>query len=500
MPSRLQRASSVGTVEVRQLLAGVIEEDDDETDAPMPTPTDLPVPLDLVRRAVTEPIANAEAVYAPALTLQSFPAIDDDNSALPPDTNGAAGPAHLVTVLNTSLRIQDRNGGILQTVSIRSFFEPVRRNGRVVDPHVTFDARAGKWLICAITDLHTSTTAPRNGSALIVGISRTNNPLSGWDLYRYDSPQENVWLDFPMLGYDDESIVIAVNVYAVADDKFQRASVFVISRSDPGGAYTLLDHAANAGGSLSPTISMDAGGKKTYLVQMWNGNFQNIGFLRLYSVSTAGIVPIAFAQTTIPWDSISGSTDDFAPQAGRIEKIDTGDARVLTAVLRNGNIWAAHTAYMPSGSPTRSAVNWWRLGTNGSVVARGTIEDVTSKFDYAHPSIAVNRNNDALIGCSRFSATTLPSAAYSLVGAGVPVPVVFKDGEATYFKTGSGSRNRWGDYSAACVDPTNDLDFWTIQEYAATPGATSDRWGTWWARVGAPVIQSAPPRRRPVKH
>jgi len=69
-----------------------------------------------------------------------------------------------------------------------------------------------------------------------------------------------------------------------------------------------------------------------------------------------------------------------------------------SAILRNGNIWATHTAYLPAGAPTRSAVNWWRLATNGAVVSRGTIDDMTSTFDYAHPSIAVNRNNDALIG------------------------------------------------------------------------------------------------------
>jgi hypothetical protein len=38
------------------------------------------------------------------------------------------------------------------------------------------------------------------------------------------------------------------------------------------------------------------------------------------------------------------------------------------------------------------------------------------------------------------------------------------------------------------VDPINDIDFWTIQEYAATPVGTglSDgdgRWGTWWGRT-----------------
>src|SRR5204862_7976584 len=43
-----------------------------------------------------------------------------------------------------------------------------------------------------------------------------------------------------------------------------------------------------------------------------------------------------------------------------------------------------------------------------------------------------------------------------------------------------GIETRWGDYSATMVDPINDLSFWTLQEYAATPG-TESQWGTWWA-------------------
>src|SRR5206468_12969140 len=62
-----------------------------------------------------------------------------------------------------------------------------------------------------------------------------------------------------------------------------------------------------------------------------------------------------------------------------------------------------------------------------------------------------------------------------------------------YFKTFGGTENRWGDYSNTSVDPTNDTDLWTIQEYAATPSGGFDRWGTWWGKVvpGGTVTPSA---------
>ena len=65
--------------------------------------------------------------------------------------------------------------------------------------------------------------------------------------------------------------------------------------------------------------------------------------------------------------------------------------------------------------------------------------------------------------------------------------VTLKDGEGPYVKRREDDRNRWGDYSATQVDPSDDLTLWTIQEYARIPvgrGDQSGRWGTWWGRVG----------------
>jgi hypothetical protein len=71
---------------------------------------------------------------------------------------------------------------------------------------------------------------------------------------------------------------------------------------------------------------------------------------------------------------------------------------------------------------------------------------------------------------------------------------VLKAGEGSYYISSSGL-NRWGDYSATCVDPVNDLTLWTIQEYAHA----GNLWGTWWGRVDpAPPSPSPDPKFSPV--
>ena len=66
------------------------------------------------------------------------------------------------------------------------------------------------------------------------------------------------------------------------------------------------------------------------------------------------------------------------------------------------------------------------------------------------------------------------------------VSVFTKGGEAGYSIFFGGARNRWGDYTATVVDPTDERTLWTIQEFADTPVAgftfEGSRWSTWWAR------------------
>ena len=76
--------------------------------------------------------------------------------------------------------------------------------------------------------------------------------------------------------------------------------------------------------------------------------------------------------------------------------------------------------------------------------------------------------------------------------------VIFRHGQRTYFQNFGGTQDRWGDYSSSCVDPTNNTDFWTIQEYAAAHSTdplrgwwdSHDRFATWFDRVNS---QKTPP-------
>jgi hypothetical protein len=193
-------------------------------------------------------------------------------------------------------------------------------------------------------------------------------------------------------------------------------------------------------------------------------------------------------------------------------KFDVGDAYVrMNVVFRNGSIWYAQTIGLPAGVLTHTAAQWTQLDTAGNVVQGGRIDDSTATATnggkwYAYPSLAVNANNDMVLGFGQFSSAQFASAGYALrkssdAAGTIRDPLVFKAGEDCYSKDFSSGRNRWGDYSHTMVDPTSGSNsFWTIQEYAM-PLAAPDvgglsKWGTWWAKVippsGAPFTDDPP--------
>jgi uncharacterized repeat protein (TIGR01451 family) len=248
--------------------------------------------------------------------------------------------------------------------------------------------------------------------------------------------------------------------------------------------------------TLVPVTTYDATATLAtlYLVDVFSSS---TGTLRIGTITGAVGAETYTAGTSFPTATSANAwalTGPDAPQLGSAPPIETGDRRMQSCSYRNAFLWCVHHIFLPAANPTRTAVQWWQLTTDGIIQQRGRIDDSTGPTFYVYPSIAVNANNDVLIGYSRFSASQYASANYSFrqscnAANTLQSDAVLKAGEGPYYKIGvTSQKNRWGDYSSTVVDPANDLDMWTIQEYAATPAGTganngNGRWGTWWGKV-----------------
>src|SRR5262245_49898518 len=95
-------------------------------------------------------------------------------------------------------------------------------------------------------------------------------------------------------------------------------------------------------------------------------------------------------------------------------------------------------------------------------------------------SIAMDHSGNIGVGYSVASAGTFPSIRYTGWEVGDPLGTLQAE---TWLVSGGGSQtgfNRWGDYSAMRVDPSDDCTFWYTQEYQAT---TAD--ANWNTRIGS---------------
>src|SRR6185369_14061981 len=97
------------------------------------------------------PIAAA-GTYSPTASpppSASFAGLLSDLSVRKPDTYGAVGPNHLMITLASQIRIQNRQGGEISTVSLNNFWAGVSPGLNVFDPQVIYDPYGQRFIFSA---------------------------------------------------------------------------------------------------------------------------------------------------------------------------------------------------------------------------------------------------------------------------------------------------------------------------------------------------------------
>ncbi|MFO0838491.1 MAG: hypothetical protein U1D55_08165 [Phycisphaerae bacterium] len=435
----------------------------------------------------------------------NFQGLGDNNTRIPPDTMGAVGPNHVMTMINTQVRIHNRSGGTISTVNLSTFWASVSTTA--FDPRLLYDAQSGRWISCCATNSRAAS------SSVGLAVSNTSDPTGTWRFYNIDADSSNVnWIDYPTLGVNRNWIAVTGNMFTVAADAFSGAKMWVIDKTAAGaGTLTVttfpvaFDTAGGTNGfTLQPCVTLDPLQNTLYLVDNSGDNdpVDGVQLIRIsqitgpvgapvWSVVPGSAVP-GTGQFRVPTDFVYGLLD--APQLGDARLIETNDPRVQgNAIFRNGHIWFAHPGGAPITGNNRTNAYWYEVNPAAMptpVVQQGII-DGGAGVHHSFPSLGVNCNGDVCIGFSRADATRFIEAAYavhlSIDPPGFTRPVrVLKAGLSSYFKQFSGTRNRWGDYSATMVDPNDDLSFWILQEYAEQrvgPTDNDSRWGVWWGKL-----------------
>ena len=451
-------------------------------------------------------LPSAPALSAPALssTFAGFgnpPRSEGD--VIPPDTMGAAGPGHLVTLLNSNFGVFDKATGLeLQKSSLQSFWgslgtQPGEPANFPFDPKILYDQHGGRFIAVTLG----GGSAP--DSWVLIAVSATSDPTGAWNKWAIDADlddnvQTNNSADFPGLGVDAVNVYVAANMFngAVA----QYSKVWVIPKAQllaasPSATITWFEFPDPPGSdfTLQPAHTFGTPGAEYFLFE---GLVNRLG---VGWIDNLAGTPVWHSPLQVPVTAYTSSNAlPGAPQLGTDCTVDTTDTRMLNAVYRNGSVWATHHVAGPGGNVE---VAWYRINpVTGAPVSQGRVSDPNRWYYY--PSIAVNKDDVAAIGFSGSWADEFVGGYYTIIppstGAAETVALL-KAGEAFYSKSFNSGVNRWGDFSATAVDPTDDTSFWTLQEYAMTHDTFIDnnnivvdrsRWGTWWGKF---VPGAAPP-------
>ena len=439
---------------------------------------------------------------------------------IPPDTMGAVGRTKIMTTLNNDWVVQNKTTGAqLSGVSMDTFWAGTTATGSF-DPRVQYDPYNDRWIVAAVSN------AQSTGASILIGISDTSDPEGTFTLFRFEADDftsggnsvDDEWADFPMLGFNKNWVAVGVNMFTNTSNAFTNGRVLVLDypslRSGVfSGTYFSGITSTDAGFCIHPATTFSTTENTLYAP---SHQASAGATYRLHTITGTPAAPVfnIGALQTRPGGGWTQPGGDILPQTcigtcpGNPREIDSGDAFIRSnVVFRNGFIWYAQTIALPAGplnNNSRIAAQWTKLNTAGIVADGGRVEDPTATITnggqhYAYPSISVNKNNDVLLGFSNFESDDFADAGYTFrlgtdAAGTMRDPVIFKEGEDYYAKTFGGTRNRWGDYSHTVVDPVNDRDLWTIQEYAQPrtapdnqPLNNSSRWSTWWAKVSAPA-------------
>jgi hypothetical protein len=401
-----------------------------------------------------------------------------DGVFAPPDTMGAVGPNQVVQLTNGVFAVYDKTTGALvgsKTTDTTFWTSKVGLSfsGGLTDTRILYDPSSQRWFATELTTANT-------GNKVLLGRSDTSDATGTWKGVSFTA--DSGFGDFDSLGLDADAVYVGTNDFTNGSSTgtFKGVSLFSIPKADLVASPPTLAHMASfqdqnantRGFTLQGVVNLGSSNGHGVVIAVDN---QSFGKIDRTTVNNPGAAGATLSATTV----INVASTAYPPQAKQPDgttQLDTGDDRYSGNVVQVGNlIYMVHNI----GVSNRAALRWTILNeSTNAVVQEGTISD--PNYDFFYPSIAANAQGEVVIGFNR-SGTGASDYISSYAVAGTTTngvvsfgaPILLKAGLASYHLFG-GSFERWGDFSATVVDPSDPNSFWTFQEFPQS----SSLWAT----------------------
>lgn len=470
-----------------------------------------------------------------ARVLKSFNALGDYDTRLlgralvPPDTMGAVGTTQFVQIINGAFGVFDKNtGNLLGGVSDVGFWNQLGQVGTGGDPRILFNHQQQRWIAIGFG---------QNTKDINIAVSDTADALGNWKATKFEGLAQignfQTIADYPTLAMDNNAIYIGTNNFRQettgGPTAYRGTSLFVLNNTDvfsaagPNLSNTQVFNTPFVSGSNSNDTT------RGFAIQGVNSNEATDGKGHIVAAS-------AFVNGVLAYDVLNAGTgsatlsaseqiyggyasNNPARQPGRVaplRNIDTLDDRISSNAWEvNGKTYFAHTITLPGTD--RTTVRVTVMDSNTKDVIQ-TLDLGEAGYDFYQGAIAVSAAGTAVVAYNRsgFSQVDGKIGIYAQTLAMLPDGRLYTTSDAILVKTSDTAgylngaaeatgtpvgRQRWGDYAAVTLDPTNANTFWLIGQYAAAPyeqtlpgypaASGFSRWGQYVAAIDAAIPEPA---------
>lgn len=349
------------------------------------------------------------------------------------DPQIAVGGGFVLHGSNSGLVIYDKKGNFIDGVSQNCF-------NKGIDPKLFFDPHNKVFGFDLWNPWDKEKKKPVN-----ISISETSDPTGAWNIYPVPAPKgvdgggisfSKKWIGYSFPGGEEKTFVM----------KMEEAK-----HGKPATIYHFP-------GSLGHPVAMQDAIDDLYFFELTDSEF----IIRRVITSKDGS-PICETVSKTSHSLKHIGWPPQSPQKGTKQLTSSGDRNPKNLVFQNGYIWFSQAINYEG----RSAVQWHQVKTDGTIVQTGLISNKNS--NYIQTTLAVNKNNDVLVGFQETNENMFISPRMAFRKANDPKGTLRKIvslGEGKGFTDGVS----WGDYSGSIIDGDNLTDLWTIQSITGSDG------------------------------
>lgn len=426
-------------------------------------------------------------------TISSTPGFEglsqlDSGGSFPPDATLAVGPAHVIQMVNTALKITDKQGNTLQQGTLSEFFNVnviPARNCNPCDPIVVYDKSEDRFF-ASVLNVPDGTVR--------IAVSQINDPTEPWNTFiiRF-SENGSICPDQPFISISSNKLAIGANLYRdfCAGDPRPLGTQHVIinkgdltSQTSPSEPSFYASNISPSGFSERPVKSF-ATSDDIFLVGIGTGHMvSNIKLIK-YSGQVPNIQQsiesVGPIRTLLYPPPASQPTSDIP--------LDTTGRLQSASMSPNGDyIWiSSMTRCTPPGESNaiHSCIRLIQFNPNTKTIMQDFDLSIRT-LDLIYPSLIVTASGDMTLAFGITSTEVFPS----LVATRQPIgsipntldqPILIKAGQSFTSSCDNPAIEenptcRYGDYFGASIDadPTDIQNAWISGEYTLSPRF----WGT----------------------